>query len=247
MNIFIIIVTALAGYFIGAISFARIITRIFAPDKKVAEETVVGLEGSDKKMVLKTVSASSVSAQVGSKFGFITYVLDMFKIFIPVLILKQILPGTDYFLIFAVMGVVGHIWPVYYGFKGGRGLSTIYGGVLAIDWIAIFTTSIGGMLIGLLVLRDVFSAYMAGIVLLIPWLWFRFHDTNYLIYAVIVNILYAIAIIPEARHWFRIRKEQKWNDPAEVIQLSGMGRGLLKMAKKLGFIKDKPKTDISAG
>jgi hypothetical protein len=90
-------------------------------------------------------------------------------------------------------------------------------------------------------LRDVFSAYMAGLWFMIPWLWFRTHDVNYLIFAIIANILYGIAIVPEAREWFKIKKEGKWDDPAAVIQLSGMGRGLLKMAKKFGIIKPSPK------
>lgn len=241
MNLLGIILSGVAGYLIGAISSARIVTRIFTHGEKAPEETVVGLEGSDKKLVLKTVSATSVSAHLGSKAGFITYLMDVTKIFIPTLVLKLLYPGTEYFLIFAALGVVGHNWPVYYGFKGGRGLSVIYGAFLVLDWPGVFVTAIGGMLFALFILRDVFSAYMAGLWFMIPWLWFRTHDVNYLIFAIIANILYGIAIVPEAREWFKIKKEGKWDDPAAVIQLSGMGRGLLKMAKKFGIIKPSPK------
>jgi len=67
--------------------------------------------------------------------------------------------------------------------------------------------------------------------------WFRTHDPEILAWAIVANIVFTISSIPELRQWMKIRKEDKWNDPAEVIQLSGMGRGILKMAKKLGIVK----------
>ncbi len=32
-------------------------------------------------------------------------------------------------------GMIGHDWPVFNGFKGGRGVSSVYGALLVIDWI----------------------------------------------------------------------------------------------------------------
>lgn len=93
------------------------------------------------------------------------------------------------------------------------------------------------MLIGLLVLRDVWSAYCAGVWAMIPWLWFRTHDPVYLGYAVLINVVFMLGMIPETRQWFRVRRGNKWDDTTEVMQLSGMGRGLLKMARRLGIVK----------
>jgi hypothetical protein len=44
-------------------------------------------------------------------------------------------------------------------------------------------------------------------------------------------------MIPETRQWFRIRRQNKWDDTTAVMQLSGMGRGLLKMARRFGIVK----------
>ena len=44
-------------------------------------------------------------------------------------------------------------------------------------------------------------------------------------------------MIPEIRQWRKISKEDKWNDYQTVMQLSGMGRGILKMARKIGVVK----------
>jgi len=239
MDLLLAILAVISGYLIGAISFARIISKIAAPGTPVPDTAEVAPEGSDTKLVLKTISASSVSAHHGSRYGFMTYVLDVIKIVIPTLFFRLYFLDTDYYLLAAGAGVVGHIWPVYYRFRGGRGISAIYGGLFVIDWIGVFITSLGGMLLGLLVVRDVLTAYMAGVWLIIPWVWLRTGDISVLIYAVFVNIIFMIAMIPESKQWIRIKREDKWDDQAAVLQLSGMGRGLVKMAKKLGIIKAK--------
>jgi glycerol-3-phosphate acyltransferase PlsY len=239
MNPLIVLAMAVGGYLIGAVSMARIITRVVSPQMKITDKFEVGLEGSEKKLVLGTVSASWVSYHVGSKWGFLTYVLDMLKIVIPAVVVRNLWPSEPYFLVAAAAGVAGHVWPVYYRFKGGRGISAIYGGFLVIDWVGMLVCSIGGMVFGLIVFRDVLTAYMAGVVLLIPWVLFRTHNQAFVLYAIVVNVFFVIAMLPEIRNWRRIKREKAWDDPAAVIQLSGMGRGLIKMGRKLGLIKKK--------
>ncbi|MCK7490027.1 MAG: glycerol-3-phosphate acyltransferase [Anaerotruncus sp.] len=172
MDPLIALAAAFGGYLVGAVSMARIVTRLVAPSTKITDRFEVGLEGSDKTLVLGTVSASWVSHHVGSKWGFLTYVLDMLKIVVPAVVLRKIWPAEPYFLVAAAAGVAGHIWPAYHKFKGGRGISAIYGGFIVIDWIGMLVCSVGGMLLGLVVLRDVLAAYMAGVLLLIPWVYF---------------------------------------------------------------------------
>jgi glycerol-3-phosphate acyltransferase PlsY len=227
---------ALSGYLIGAFSFARLIIRIVAPEVPMNEDTELRLKGTDKTMSLRTVSASSVSVQYGSRAGFLTYLLDMAKIAVPSLLVKEFLPG-HYYLVAAAAGTIGHVWPVYYHFRGGRGISAVYGGLIAIDWPGLFVTPVAGMLFGLVVMRDVLTAYLAIVWFVIPWLWFRTYDVYLLGYAVLVNVVVMIAMIPETKQWLKIKREAKWNDTTEVLQLSGMGRGLVKMARKLGLIK----------
>jgi glycerol-3-phosphate acyltransferase PlsY len=227
---------AAVGYFCGAISFARLVSKIVAPQKDITS-TEIGIASTEEKVIMSAVSATTVSMHLGSKFGFMTVVLDMLKITIPTLVFKHRY-AESYFLISAAAGMVGHIWPVYHGFQGGRGLSAVYGGMFAIDLIGVFATSIGGMLLGLFVIRDMLVAYVGGLWLLIPWLWFRTHDVAHVIYAIAVNIIFLLAMIPEMRQYLRLRREGKGDDLAEVMQLTGMGRGIYKMAKRFGVIKD---------
>lgn len=234
-------VVAVGAYLIGSISFARVVSAIFAPDKPVPEETVLRIDGSDKTMTMKSVSATSVSANVGPRYGFLTFVCDVLKVFIPTFLLKHYMPGEPYYLIAATTGVVGHIWPVYHGFKGGRGVASIYGGVFAIDWIGVFIAAFGGMIFGFAVLRDIYFTYMAGLWLLVPWLWWRTRDPYVMAYVVIINILFAVSSIPEAKAWFELKKDPVWNDPTEAWKISAMGRGIIKMGIRLGLIKKKPR------
>lgn len=235
MHTSLVIVCALVGYLIGSISFARIISALVSPGTAVPDAVELHLEGSDKALELRTVSATTVSVRLGSRYGFLTYVLDMLKVAIPVAACRALLSEAPYFLVLATAAIVGHIWPVYHRFKGGRGLSAIYGTLLVVDWIGVLVTSVAGMLLGLLAVRSVAVAYMAGVWFIVPWLWFRTYEPAYLVFALVVNVLFAIASLPELRAYERIRREDRWNDPAAVIELSGMGRGLLKVAKRLGI------------
>lgn len=237
MDPLIALVAAAVGYLCGAISFARLVGRIVAPQGDLTQ-TEIKLDSTDDKVIMSAVSATTVSMRLGSKYGFVTVVLDMLKIAVPTLIVKLLYPEAHYFLITAAAGMIGHIWPLYHRFRGGRGLSAVYGGMFAIDPIGVFVTSIGGMLLGLFVLRDMLVAYVGGLWLLIPWLWFRTHEVAYLVYAVVVNIILLLAMLPEAKQYIRLRREGKGDDLAEVMQLTGMGRGIYKMAKRFGVIQE---------
>lgn len=235
MSIEVVLICAVVGYLIGSISFARVVSGIAAPEEDITR-TEIDVEDTDEKLQMKAVSATTVSIHLGTRLGFLTVVLDMLKIAIPTLVVKRLLPGMDAFLITATAGMIGHIWPIYYRFQGGRGLSAVYGGMFAIDWIGVFITSFAGMAFGLFILRDVLIAYVAGIWFLIPWLWFRTHDVGHVLYAVAVNILFTLGMIPELKQYIRFRREGKGSDVGEVMQLTGMGRGIYKMARRLGIL-----------
>jgi len=245
MTWYMVLVSAGVGYLIGSISNARLIARIFAPDKDITR-TKVNLEGSEKAFEVNIVSASTVSVNLGTKYGFMTMLLDMLKIILPVLAVKHFFPDHPCFLITAAAGMTGHIWPVYYRFKGGRGILAVYGTMFAIDWIGALVTSITGMIFGLVVLRDVIAAYIVGVFFIIPWLWFRTHDIAFLIYAVVINLVLAVAVTPEIKEMNRLKKENSWDDPISVFQLTGMGRGIVKLAKLIGVIKQKSKPGADA-
>lgn len=236
------LISAVLGYLIGSVSVARIVRRLAAPQIDLSS-TTFGMAGIEDKVESQMVSATAVSLQAGPRLGFVTALLDMLKIAVPTLLVRRAYGGAPYYLLTAIAGMIGHIWPIYHRFKGGRGMSAVYGGMFAIDWIGVFVTSLGGMLFGLVVMRDMLVAYMAGFWFLIPWLWLRTHDVAHLLYAIAVNVILLIGLIPEIKQYLRLRREGVGGDVSEVMRLTAMGRGMYKMARRFGLLKVQPAAD----
>lgn len=235
MNPLIALLATVIGYLLGSISFARLIGRLAIPDEDISI-TELEVPGSDDKLVMSAVSATSISMRAGPKFGCLTSILDMLKVTIPTLAFKLWYPEASYHLFVAAAGVMGHNWPVYYRFKGGRGFSAVFGGMLIIDWIAIPATTLGGMLLGILGFRDILVAYMAGLWLMIPWLWFRTHDWAHLVYALAVNVFFIVAMLPELKQYIPLKRAGK-ADFSAALQSTDM-RHMLKIANRLGLLKE---------
>jgi len=229
------LLAAVVGYLLGSISFARVVNRLGAPSVDVAR-TELPMVGTDDTLQMP-VSGTAVSVQLGPKWGMTTALLDMLKVAVPALIFRLAFPNAHYFLIVATTGVVGHIWPLFHHFKGGRGLSPIYGGLFVVDFIGAWVTSFGGLLLGLLVVRDVVVSFMAGIWLMIPWLWFRTYDVWYLAYGVAVNILFVLAMLPEIRQVMEARKKAGGANLTQDLDAVPMTRMIAKLANRLGLLK----------
>jgi len=238
MDYLIAIAAALAGYLMGSISFTRAITRLVAPGKEI-KETEIPIEGTDLSYKVTSYGATTASMKHGPKVGCSIGFADMLKVAIPVLVFRLLFPGEAYMYIAAAAGMMGHNWPIYYKFKGGRGISAYYGGIFVIDWLGALVTMAAGMLFGFFIVRDVFVAYMAGLWFIIPWAWFTTHRYDYLAYAVVINIIYIIASLPDLKQYVKIRKNTKVTTKM-VLEASPMGRGMLKISK---WIKDIFKRD----
>lgn len=174
MDLAIAVLAALIGYLFGSISFARVIARLVEPQADISL-IEAPIPHSDEVFVSDAVSATAVRMHVGARYGCFTAILDMLKVTVPTLLFKLWQPDAPYFLVVAVFGLVGHDWPVFFRFKGGRGESPILGGLIVIDWVGAVVTNLAGWPIGilsgnLLVLR------WAWLLLLIPWFWIRTHD-----------------------------------------------------------------------
>jgi acyl phosphate:glycerol-3-phosphate acyltransferase len=219
------------SYLIGSISFARLIVRLWTGRDVTKFE--VAVDGSDKKYKAISIGGNTVSSILGAKGGMIVGILDILKIVIPTFILKLLFPEQPaYMLIAAVGGLMGHIWPVYYRFHGGSGFSAILGGLLVIDWPAAFILPIAGLFLGMLVFRNMIVASLGWIWLLIPWFWWR-TDGNpaYMLYAVAVNIIFLLAMVPEYQTAMKYRKEGKYLEYGMgSLKANPMGRGMLKIA-----------------
>jgi glycerol-3-phosphate acyltransferase PlsY len=215
---------AAVGYLSGSISFARLIARLVAPQADISR-IEQPMPDSDEVFVSDSVSATAVRMHLGPGYGCLTAILDMLKVTVPTLLFRLWFPESPYYLIVAAFGVVGHDWPLYHRFIGGRGESPILGGLIVIDWAGVLVTNLIGWPLGvlsgnLLVLR------WAWLVLMIPWLWFRTQDLAYVAYMVTVNILYWLTMAPELKQYFQIRDKGEEPSQEELAHLLGMGSSL---------------------
>lgn len=114
MNLFIVLIVS---YFLGAIPFAYIMTRI--------------ITGNDiRKFGSGNVGATNVARMLGLKYGFLVAALDILKGILAISIAKVLIPVETprYFLLIAsVMVIVGHNWSIFLKFAGGKGVAATFG------------------------------------------------------------------------------------------------------------------------
>jgi glycerol-3-phosphate acyltransferase PlsY len=235
--ILISLLAAVIGYLLGSISFARIVARVFAPDKEITGMRLP-VANSDEVMEVSAVSGTTISMELGAKYGVLTALLDIAKVAIPALIFRLRYPETPYFLLLAAAGLMGHNWPLYHRFKGGRGLSPSYGGLLVCDWLGTLIMANVGMFLGMMVLKNIGVAYILGFVLMIPWLWFRTRNWAYVAYAIFVTVIFIIAMIPEIKKIRDLRRRGLSGDFEEAMNATPMLRGMQKIRRRLGLSKE---------
>ena len=217
MNPIITLIAALAGYLSGSISFARIVAWFADPDRKITD-VKVEIPGEGGYIESNVVSATTVRLQYGAKYGGMVALLDMLKAAIPALVFRLIYPDDYYYLVASVMAVAGHIWPVYYRFRGGRGLSSVIGRFLVVDWLGTILTHLLGFLIGLRG-RNMLVITGAGIVLMIPWIAIRTRSLVLVVFVVVMNALYWFSMSPELKTYKRLKDEGKLEAFREAREL----------------------------
>ncbi len=234
MNPSIAILCAIVSYLLGSISFARVVTYLWTSGKQNVTDHEIPVDGSDESYKVLSIGANSVSSIIGPKAGMVVSTIDILKVFLPTLFFKLYFPEhTAYFLLAAIFGLMGHVWPIYHRFHGGSGFSAIMGGLFVIDWLAVLVTPIAGLLLGMLVFRNMIVASLSWLWLLIPWLWWRTEgDLAHIFYAVAVNILFLLAMLPEYHTAMKYKKEGKYIEYGlGNLKSNPMGRGMLKIAK----------------
>jgi glycerol-3-phosphate acyltransferase PlsY len=232
-----ILCAALFGYLCGSISFSRIISRLVNPKADI-DHVEFPIEGSDEKFPMEAMGATTAAMVLGPKVGCTIGLLDMLKAFIPTLIVRLLWPEQTYFLLTAIMAMVGHNWPVFHRFQGGRGISAAYGGLFAVDWLGAIVTSSVGMLVGMAVFKDMVISYLGGLWLIIPWMWLTTFSLPHIGYAIALNILFTIAMIPEIRKIIEFRRKLGTKGSLEgMMTITPMGRMMMKLGQKLRLMK----------
>lgn len=169
MNItFNFLIVALISYLLGSVNFSIILSR--AIQKKDIRNGGSGNAG-----------ATNMYRTYGKKFGLATMIGDIIKVLIAILIARAIIGGELYAIFPALIKyfagffcVMGHIFPLYFGFKGGKGVSTCAGMILFLDWrIFLIELAIFIIVVGISKMVSLGSCIMAVIYPILTLLFFQ--------------------------------------------------------------------------
>ncbi|MBS3772316.1 MAG: glycerol-3-phosphate 1-O-acyltransferase PlsY [Bacteroidales bacterium] len=123
------ILLVLGAYLVGSIPSSVWIGRIFF-------DTDIRNYGSGN------AGATNTFRVLGTKPGIIVFLIDLLKGFLAVSLVylkPALLTNSEPFimiqLILGIAAILGHIFPVYVGFKGGKGVATLFGAILGISFI----------------------------------------------------------------------------------------------------------------
>lgn len=162
------LVFLLISYLFASIPFGLLIAKVFYKKD-------IRLEGS------KNIGATNVWRVCGRVSGIATFLLDGLKGAIPVFISKYLFTDNITFFIVALVCILGHIFPIYLKFKGGKGVATtililfaininlgLFGGVVWILALLLFGySSLSSILMCILIVPFAFG--LVGINAILPW------------------------------------------------------------------------------
>ena len=209
---------AVVGYLVGSISSTRLLARRLIPSQELSrtewpidERAVVVSHG---------VGPSALRARAGRRWGCLAALLDIAKAFLVTYLCASAWPAAVAPTAAAIAGaaaVLGHAYPVYYRFQGGWGQSPIVGSALALDWVALPVTTVGGWLTGFLV-GDALIAYESWPLLFIPFAVWR-GDAPLIGWAIAVNLVYWPRMLPEIRQRIRYQRTSRRPWRARVAEI----------------------------
>ena len=178
------LILIILAYFIGSIPTAIIVSKAFF-------NIDIREYGSGN------MGATNTFRVLGPKFGTIVMIGDMLKGILAVALynllpyyLTNELDRTNLMIGLGLAAVIGHIYPIWAGFRGGKGVATLFGMVLAIQPI-VAINCVGVFLLVLYLTRYVsLSSILAGVALPICVLWiYNEQEVFYRVFAVAVACL----------------------------------------------------------
>lgn len=118
------IILSVVAYLFGAIPFGLLVARSRGVD--------IRQQGSGN------IGATNVFRVIGKGWGIFTFVLDAFKGFIPSFVFPRLAHLDPVWgVLFGIVAILGHSFPVYLKFKGGKGVATSAGMLLGVAPLAV--------------------------------------------------------------------------------------------------------------
>lgn len=166
------ILLSVFAYLLGSVTFAHVVAKV----KKI-DLTKIGS---------KSATSTNLARAIGWKWGALTAVLDFLKGVIPAFLALRYLTIEWQIVIVAVLPTLGHIFPIFFQFKGGKGGATFLGTCCSLVGIKYF---IPAFLVWILIL--VLTKITGLTNFIFPWLFSVFLYFNFPFFYFIIGILEA--------------------------------------------------------
>ena len=180
------IIVAIIAYLLGSISFSVIISK-----------KMVGFDVRQKGS--GNAGTTNVLRSVGKKAAIITLILDVLKGVVAILvayIVGKIANNLDKSLLIQIAGIaviIGHTFPIFFGFKGGKGIATSLGVLLMTNWniglICLVFALVLMALTRIVSLGSIAAAILFPVLIMFMPSNAYIVEGNYIVYSIILAIL----------------------------------------------------------
>ena len=136
------------GYLLGSIPFGLLLTR------------AAGL-GDVRKIGSGNIGATNVLRTGNKKLAALTLLLDALKGTAAVLLAGQF--GPDQALVAGLGAFLGHLFPVWLGFKGGKGVATYLGVLIAVAWQGALVFAVAWLVVAFVTRYSSLAALVAAV------------------------------------------------------------------------------------
>lgn len=181
------LITFLAGYLLGSIPFGFLIVHLNG-------------KGDIREIGSGNIGATNVLRTGNKNIALITLFLDGLKAAMALLIFEYFY-GVNLGLIAGAAALIGHCYPIWLKFRGGKGVATFFGFLLASSWVIAAITGSVWFVVAMISRMSSLAAILA--VILTPLIAFSFNDSKL---ALVSSILAVIIVFRHSENIIRIVK-----------------------------------------
>lgn len=182
------------SYIIGSIPFSFTIAKLF--------------KGIDiRKLGTKNVGAMNIISVAGMFPGIIALLFDISKGALVVHLTNKITEDIGVSLTSGLFTVIGHNWPIFLKFKGGKGVATTIGILLLISPFSLLILYLIAIPIIILIINDSYMSASIGFLILPLILWFLEKNIWFVIFGILIALIIVIRHLNEIRTYFEGRRE----------------------------------------
>ena len=163
-----------ASYTMGSIPFGFLLTKYF-------------LKKDIRKVGSGNVGATNVLRAGNKIVGYSTLVFDILKAIIPILFIKFKFP--EYIFISSLSVMLGHIFPIWLKFKGGKGVATYVGILFCVNYILGFVFIISWLVTFIITKYSSLSSIMASLIIPI-FHYFLIYEENYYFFIILFILIF---------------------------------------------------------